>query len=342
MTATGLRGGLATLFAIPPEHRLDDVDRDSAKQILGCDDDTLSALLDHGLPASGDRGAEHFDSRDLFNLALYSGTGTTVPEQAFAYSLRWMRSSTDDLLAPRASRLELRVACAADRCGPAPTSMLALPRPDRCGGAVSDLTVEPADDGAGRTGHPDGGGDHVVRAASGLAVTATVHTTGEQSRLRSPELRAIAAEFAAMELRWVKLPAALQDDVELIKTHGVASCASASRYLAQLCAAAGIPAVTRIGWVVGMLDLVHAWVEVEDADGATKVIDPIFALFSATVRGTNPLLRDPAVALRTNRLIPTGLQVGRPVAEHRCAGEPSAARTTTKILPAPTRHRESP
>ncbi|MFG1891315.1 hypothetical protein ACGFIR_26025 [Micromonospora sp. NPDC049051] len=334
MTAAGLSRGLDTLFAIPPEHRLDDVDRAAARQLLGCDDHTLSTLLDRGLPASGDAGAERFDSHDLFNLALHSGSGTTVPEQAFAYSLRWMRSSTGDLLAPRASRFALRVACAADTCGPAPTSTLALPRPEGCGGAVHDLTVEPAD------GTAVASGDTVTRTASELAVTATVHTRGELAELRSPELRAIAAEFAAMDLRWVKLPAALRDDVDLLTTYGVASCDSASRYLAQLCVRAGIPAVTRIGWVVGMLDLVHAWVEVEDSDGATKVIDPVFALFSAAVRDTNPLLRDPAVALRTNRLIPTGLSTGRVVAEHRCAGEPAAARVSTKILPAPPRPEE--
>ncbi|MFV2114769.1 transglutaminase domain-containing protein [Micromonospora sp. LOL_025] len=337
MTAAGLCRGLDTLYAVPPEHRLDDVDRASARQVLGCDDHTLSVLLDRGLPASGDPGEERFDSRDLFNLALYSGTGTTVPEQAFAYSLRWMRSSTEELLAPRASRFALRIACAADACGPRPNSTLALPRPERCGGAVRDLTVEDADGVAAPSGDP---GDTVTRTASQLAVTATVHTRGELAELRSPELRAIAAEFAAMDLRWVKLPEALQNDVGLVTTHGVASCDSASRYLAQLCRRAGIPAVTRIGWVVGMLDLVHAWVEVEDADGATKVIDPVFALFSATVRDTNPLLRDPAVALRTNRLIPTGLSTGRAVAEHRCADEPTAARLTTKILPAPTRPQE--
>ncbi|MBQ1074954.1 hypothetical protein KBX06_17540 [Micromonospora sp. C31] len=334
MTAAGLCRGLDTLFAVPPEHRLADMDRVTARQVLGCDDHTLSTLLDRGLPASGDTGDERFDSRDLFNLGLYSGTGTTVPEQAFAYSLRWMRASTEELLAPRASRFALRVACAAEACGPEPTSTLALPRPERCGGAVHDLAVEPA----GGTVRP--GGDTVTRTASELAVTATVHTRGELAELRSPQLRAIAAEFAAMDLRWVKLPDALRDDVDLVTTHGVASCDSASRYLAQLCRRAGIPAVTRIGWVVGMLDLVHAWVEVEDDDGATKVVDPVFALFSGTVRDTNPLLRDPAVALRTNRLVPTGLSTGGAVAEHRCAGETTAARVTTKILPAPTRPQE--
>ncbi|MER7417266.1 hypothetical protein ABT346_10840 [Micromonospora peucetia] len=335
MTGVGLGRGLDTLFAVPPEHRLDDVDRASARQVLGCDDHTLSTLVDRGLQASGEVGEERFDSRDLFNLALYSGTGTTVPEQAFAYSLRWMRSSTEELLAPRASRFALRIACAADTCGPEPTSMLALPRPERLGGAVHDLTVEPAG-----TGPAHDGGDTIVRTASGLAVTATVQTRGERAELRSPELRAIAAEFAAMDLRWVKLPAALQNDVDLVTSHGVATCDSASRYLARLCVRAGIPAVTRIGWVVGMLDLVHAWVEVEDADGATKVIDPVFALFSARVRDTNPLLCDPTVALRTNRLIPTGLPTGRTVAEHRCGGGPAVARVTTKILPAPTRPKE--
>jgi hypothetical protein len=89
-------------------------------------------------------------------------------------------------------------------------------------------------------------------------------------------------------------------------------------------------ATTRIGWVIGMLDLVHAWVEVVDADGVSKVVDPIFTLFAGTIPNANPDLLSTTHTMRTNRLIPTALRVGDRVATHPC----DRARFTTKIQPA--------
>jgi hypothetical protein len=294
MTTLSLDG----VFLVPPEHHAADTDRVGAAQILACDDHTLDLLVHRGLGVRDDR----FDSRDLFNLGLHSGTGKTVPEQAFAFSLRWMRGSTEELVAPRTSRLTLAANC---ECADV---VLARPRVDRYGGEVT----------------PPGDGD----TAPGPALTATVRTVGSVTPLRSPVLRDLVREFAALGLRWVKLPDALREDEELVTTHRVATCESASRYLARRCAEAGLVATTRIGWVIGMLDLVHAWVEVTDDDGETKVVDPIFALFAGTVPGSNPLLTDPAVALCTNRLVPTGLEVGDRVARHGCATP-----VTTRITP---------
>jgi hypothetical protein len=305
-----------TTFFIPEQYREPDTDRVAATQILGCDDTALTALVHSGLPVENDR----FDSRDLFNLGLHSGTGTTVPEQAFAFSLRWMRGTTESLLAPRASRFELALTC--PECEH-PVSTLARPRPERYGGAVSDLTPAAADN------DNDDDDDDLV---AGPTLTATVHTRGELAPLDSPVLREVVRDFAGLGLRWVKLPAALREDEDLVTSHGVASCESASRYLARRVTDAGLAATTRIGWVIGMLDLVHAWVEVTDTDGTTKVLDPIFALFATTVRDANPLLTEPTMSLRTNRLIPTGLPVGGQVATHDCAGQ--GFRLSTKIQPA--------
>lgn len=293
-TALSLDG----MYLIPPEHHVPDTDRVTATVVLGCDDRTLDALVHSGLTVRDDR----FDGRDLFNVGLHSGTGRTVPEQAFAYSLRWMRSSAEALVEPRRLGFTLTANC---EC---PDVALAMPRPDRYGG-----TVDPAPEA------------DVVAAAR---ITATIRTEGRAAPLRSPVLRGLVEEFAALGVRWVKLPDALRDDESLVTTHRVATCESASRYLAARCQAAGYPATTRIGWVVGMLDLVHAWVEVTDDDGETKVVDPIFSLFATGVPGANPLLTDPAVALRTNRLVPTALAVGGRVARHDCA-----APVTVRINP---------
>lgn len=274
---------MSGIYLIPAEYHVPDTDRATAAQLLGCDDPALDALVRDGLTVREDR----FDSRDLFNLALHSGTGRTVPEQAFAFSLRWMRGSADALLAPRTLSFTLKANCAC------PDVELAIPRPDLYGGTVAE----------------------VVAATT---VTATIRTEGRAVPLRSPVLRGLVEEFAALGVRWVKLPDALREDESLVTTHRVATCESASRYLARRCQEAGYAATTRIGWVVGMLDLVHAWVEVTDDDGETKVVDPIFALFATTVPDANPLLTDPAVALRTNRLVPTASPVGGRVARHGC------------------------
>jgi hypothetical protein len=293
-TALSLEG----MYLIPPEHHVPDTDRVTATTMLGCDDRTLDSLVHSGLTVRDGR----FDGRDLFNVGLHSGTGRTAPEQAFAFSLRWMRGTADALLAPRTLRFTLTANCACANVS------LAVPRPDLYGGAVDPV---PETD--------------VVSASQ---VAATLRTEGRAVPLRSPVLRGLVEEFAALGVRWVKLPDALRDDESLVTTHRVATCESASRYLAARCRAAGYAATTRIGWVLGMLDLVHAWVEVTDDDGETKLVDPIFSLFAAGVPGANPLLTDPAVALRTNRLIPTALAVGGRVAHHGCA-----APVTVRINP---------
>jgi hypothetical protein len=278
---------LDRMFLIPPEHHVGDTDRVTAAQILGCTDDALDSLVHNGLTVDGDR----FDSRDLFNLGLHSGTGRSVPEQAFAFTLRWMRAPTEDLLAPRTSRFSLSLSC------DCPSATFAEPT---CTVAEPEVTS--------------------------TTLTTTIRTVGARTELRSHPLRELVREFAGLGVRWVKLPDALREDEDLLLSHRVATCESASRYLARRCREAGIPAVTRIGWVIGMLDLVHAWVEVTDDDGETKVVDPIFTLFATTIPGANPLLTDPTVALRTNRLVPTDLPVGGRVALHGCA-----APVTTKI-----------
>lgn len=271
------------MYLIPAEHHVPDTDRATAVRLLGCDERALDGLVRSGLTVREDR----FDSRDLFNLALHSGTGRTLPEQAFAFSLRWMRGSTEALLAPRTLSFALTANCACQDVE------LAVPRPDLYGGTATDVVAA-------------------------TAVTATIRTEGRAAPLRSPVLRWLVEEFAGLGVRWVKLPDALREDESLVTAHRVATCESASRWLARRCRAAGYAATTRIGWVVGMLDLVHAWVEVTDDDGETKVVDPVFALFAATVPGANPLLTDPAVAVRTNRLVPTALEVGGRVARHGC------------------------
>ncbi|WP_131763893.1 hypothetical protein, partial [Actinomadura fibrosa] len=131
---------LEGLFVIPPEHHRPDTGRRAAAAALACDQATLAALVRRGLPCTGEPGRERFDSRDLFNLALYSGTGRTAVERDVARAFRWTRASCEELIAPRVSRFELRVDCAdPDGCPPDARNALARPRTGAYGGAVRSV-----------------------------------------------------------------------------------------------------------------------------------------------------------------------------------------------------------
>ncbi|MBO2466220.1 hypothetical protein [Actinomadura violacea] len=333
-----LLSALEGLYVIPPGHHRPDTGRAEAARMLACDDRTVTALARHGLPSTGEPGRERFDARDLFNLALYSGTGRTPVERDVASLLRWTRSSCEDLIAPRVSRFELGVACGdPDGCHPDAHNALARPRTGAYGGAVRHVRAHPGRGGRRVGAAPDAAATTARSSGPAMAISAVLRTVGDCPVLRAPALRAIVREFMGAEPRYLRLPADLRDDPDLVP-RGFAGCGAASRYIERLCREEGVPATTRIGWVVGLPDVVHAWVEVVDDDGVTKVIDPTFTLLAELIPWSNPMLRDPALAFRTNRLVPTGLHVGGDVASHTCGRAPGAAgrphaRVTTRIVP---------
>lgn len=318
-TLDRLAASLERLYAIPPEHRREDVPRPAALQVLGCEDGVLGELVRRGLRCAGEPGEERFDSHDLFNLALYSGTGRSVPERALRYAIRWMAESPERLTETRRWTFSMHLSCTRpDGCGDDPSLTVALPVPELFGGSFVDLAIDPP----------------LEYAAGTVTIDATIETRGERRTLSSPELRALVGDVLGSGLRWVKVPPAVHARPDLLLPHGVATCAALSVHLAELCRAAGYEARTRRGWMLGMLDLVHAWVEVEDEDGETKVVDPIFVLLSELAASPHPELPELCLGSITNRLLPTARAAGEPLEHHVCGGAevPLAKRTT--ILPA--------
>lgn len=323
--ADGLFNALADFFPVPDLYREADTDWTVARQLLDCDDDTLTELVRRGLPAKGDGEQTWFDQRDIFNLALHSGSGTTPPECAFRYALRWMALPTVHLISGRAWTFTVDVRCSVPSdCDGDPGSAIAPPTPQVYGGGIRLL------DGIGDVVDASG---RLTAQGERLHFRADIQVAGEVTEIRSPQLREIYAEFLASSLRWIKLPAALQADVDTLLPRGVATCVTSSLYLETHCRSAGLVARTRRGWVLGMLDLVHAWVEVDDIDGSTKVIDPIFGLFAAMLRESNPVLRRFDTSVRTNRLLPTALSAAQPLATHHCRGSESEPQVAAVILP---------
>ncbi|MFC9434857.1 hypothetical protein [Nocardia sp. NPDC057030] len=314
---------LAGFFPIPAALRRADTDPVAARQLLGCDEDTLAELVRRGLPATRDGARLRFDQRDLFNLALHTGSGRTPPELAFRYALRWMSLPTDELTRARTWTFTADVDCRAPRyCDGDPGSALAVPAPQLYGGEIR-LPGHIEADAAGR----------LRSSGQTLRLQAEIRVAGEFTEIRSARVREIYAGFLARSLRWSKLPAAIQAEVDTLLPRGIATCVTASLYLERQCQAAGLTARTRRGWVLGMLDLVHAWVEVVDTDGTIKILDPIFGLFSSMLPDSNPLLDRPDISARTNRLLPTALSAAQPLATHGCRGTVSEPSVEAVILP---------
>ncbi len=323
--AAGWLASLEQLFAIPPEYRRADAPRAHALEMLRCSEETLDALVAAGLPCEGSPGDERFDANDLFNLALYSSSRASVPERAFQFVLRWMTDPCDAWFEPRRWSFSLELTPDGDGAtGGTSRLLLARPRPELLGGRMLDLETEPAQAAAEE-------GDIVADGVDRLTVRGRIETAGARMTLRSPRLRDIVEEFESTPYRWLKLPEELQRQPERLLPHGVATCIAASLHLERRCREAGLRARTRRGWVLGMLDLAHAWLEVEDDDGVVKTVDPIFALLSGLVDDPNPEFRTACRGSRLNRLLATDHRADEPLELHLLDGRAAPVRRKTVV-----------
>jgi hypothetical protein len=107
-------------FLIPDDYHVPYFDRAGALDVLRCRESTLDALIAAGLPCSGKSGQEWFDRYDLFNLALASGSKTSVPETAIRYALRWMSGGPQTWVERLDWRFEIDLECPHPSCGAEP------------------------------------------------------------------------------------------------------------------------------------------------------------------------------------------------------------------------------
>jgi Transglutaminase-like superfamily len=322
----GWLASLDRLFMIPPEYRDEAIDRPAALEMLQFDGAVLDRLIAAGLPAGGEPGAERFDRFDLVNLALYARSGRSVPEQTMRYALRWMHESPDEqLFRPKRWTFSVEVSCGQDTCDPdARRFAIANPRPQWHDGRVEELTVSP-DAVVGDV-------DIELAGAPGLSVSGVLVTNGDRRTIRSPRLREIVSQYSPADYRWARMPEELQWRPELVLSQGYAPCIAACTVLAEQCRAAGYPARTRRGWIMGMLDLAHSWLEVVDDDGQIKTVDPAFRILAAHhAERPHPEFVEVCTGSLLNRLLPTEHEANQPVMTHDCGGRRSAPRHRTNI-----------
>jgi PAS domain-containing protein len=309
---------LSGLFTMPAGYRDEQVDRIAALETLRCGPAVLDELVRAGLPCSGPSGDERFDRYDLFNLSLATGTGTSLPERTIHYALRWMHGGPETWTQRLEWIFEIELHCPDPAgCGAAPFWSHAALLPQAVGGEMMEWQLD------GRPGPPPEPipGAQVQREGAGpLRFAGRLATAGTLMTLRSPRLRAIADEFLAAGYRWARMPEALQRDYERVLAAGVGPCISASLRLEREFRAAGYEAYTRRGWLLGMLDLAHAWVEVVDDDGITKPVDPIFTRLTEYSDAPHPGLGPACIGSRINRLLPAAIPADGQMTAHRCGG----------------------
>lgn len=315
---------LALLYPVPAPHRAPQTGRREALEILRCGPAVLDELLRAGLPHSRGSEGELFDRHDLINLALNSGTGQSAPERAMRFALRWMHEDPKTWTLALDWTLRIELACAdPGGCGADASFSHARLMPERNGGALEQWRSEPPQTHDGELMRFAGPGPVVF---SGL-----LRTEGELLEIKSPRLRRITRDFIDADYRWARLPKAVQADYRTVMAAGYAPCVTASLFLAQQYEAAGYRASTRSGWILGMLDLAHSWVEVLDDDGVVKTVDAVFGRLSRHSAAPHPALPRAVLGSRINRVLPAGAGAGDPLARHRCGGRDSAPTIRTLI-----------
>ncbi|WP_073391709.1 hypothetical protein [Jatrophihabitans endophyticus] len=319
---------LERIWPIPADHRDAQVDRVAALDMLRCGETALDELVAAGLPADDRDGGQYFDRFDLFNLALASGSGTSVPERAIRYALRWMQGGPPTWVQPLHWTFDIELQCPAGSC-PAdaagePSWWHARLDPEHGGGALTEFATTPP----GRLRADE----RIELAGVGpVALRGSLTTRGELMQLVSPTLRALTDDFLAAGYAWGRMPELLQREYDRVVAAGMAPCISASLYLQREFRRAGYDARTRRGWLLGMLDLAHSWIEVVDDDGVVKVVDPVFSRLVEHADRPHPELARAVLGSRVNRLLPAAIPADGDMVGHRCGGRHSTPLRRTVI-----------
>jgi hypothetical protein len=315
---------LSRLYPVPAGHRDPRLDADEAIDMLRCEPEEFAELLAAGLPRGEGPDGPLFDRNDLTNLALDAGTGRSRPERALRYALRWMREDPRSWETPVSwtFSIEMRAPAETPPGGPESWSHTRF-LPELTGGLVENWESTTAVRITPDRFEFDGPGP--------VAFSGRLRTAGKIQELVSPTLRKITGEFLDRDCRWVRLPVAAQYDYESMLANGVASCIAASTYLEKEFRAAGYAAESRGGWMIGMLDLAHSWVEVVDDDGAVKQLDAVLHRLSGLTEAPHPDLPAACLGSRINRMLPAAMPAGWPGATHRTAGQSRPATTRTVI-----------
>lgn len=318
--------GLEKLTPVPPAYRQWDISDEGATALMRCAPMVLDRLVAAGLPARDLGGKRRFCRYDIFNLALYSGSGSSLPETGLTFALRFASQPPATWTAPRNWGMTVALTCPKREsgCQADSTWSIGRPLPELFGGAVSDW--------ASPSGPVTVGSERVNLAGRGQAsLSFQLMTVGKFSNIVSSRIAHLLDDLMRCGLRWQLLPVEWQVDPDDVMAHGIVNCVAASLYLEREYRALGYDAFARRGWLVGLMDLDHAWVEVRDDDGDVKVIDLTMALLARLMPGPGDDFVEFCKGSNLNRLLPSACRAETSIALHSCGNQIHEPSMTSSI-----------
>jgi hypothetical protein len=293
--ATDLTRTVGRFVPVPAAHARYDTDAASAERWLRLPAGQIERLAEAGLSHVDDARGPLFDYTDLVNVAMFSGSGQSVPELALRFLLRFAASPPDSWFVPRDWLVGIR-----------------LPQvPGAVRVRVPDLSAE----GVSAVPEAERYGLAAPAGTDQLAegYRAVVRLTGARHTVRDPRVRAVWTDVVGA---LVSGSVIYQTVTESLRTahheawaSGMADCIVVARLLADRIRDIGLPARARRGYLLGLVGSDHAWCEVHE-DGVWKNLDAVFAFVaSGGGRDRNLAMDAPEFAAacfgsRFNRLLP--------------------------------------
>jgi hypothetical protein len=326
---TGWLRALDRLRPTPEPHRGESLSREQALLMLRCDEEVLDALCDRGLPHAGQRPQERYDTSDLMNLALSSGSNRSLPELGAAFIARVAGASPPDWVAPHRWKLHSRsFALHGEGCGEAPSWSHRRPAPESFGGSC----LEWREGGELQMGYA-AGGVPASSASAALSLTGRLAMMGEVRVVRSATLRGLYREVLET-IEYMAQPRSLGIDLEAVQRMQAGDCAGLSVLLEHECRRAGYTAVARRGYLLGLLGIgEHCWVEVLDDDERVKVLDPTLPIVARHGPRPTPAFTAFCLGSISNRLLPFDCSVAESIVEHECGGVVAPTHSIVAIEP---------
>jgi hypothetical protein len=229
------------------------IDRARAKQLLCCDEEELDRHLAGGLPQWTEDAEAVLGYSDVMNAGLYRGSALSIPRLAERYLVRFADQPVEAWAQEERWALTLTEVC-----------------PEGCSWEAAPSPPEAATGSWRRD-----------EAAPSPGWTLETTVRGTIAEVADPRLRDLYGRTLEQlrdgSLRYQYLPPRLRTAPDAARELGLCDCTTTARSLARACEQVGIPSRLRLGYLLGMMPIEHAWVEALDG-GEYKPLDPILAM----------------------------------------------------------------
>lgn len=297
------------LRSVPGDCASYDIDAATAQKFLRFSAELLDRFAVAGVPHRHGL----FDYTDLTNIALASGLGTTVPELARRFLMRFVMGDPSSWLDTQT--WNITVTPPQPIPGRRPWSSWQL------------LPIDAAAPGITVHGEPR-------LTESGLSVTVTISGSGDQvtDRLSLELYEETLNSLVSGEVLYQTVPESLRQDHQRAWGEGTADCVVVSRYLAERLNKEGRTARARRGYLLGLLGSDHAWTEVFE-EGRWKCLDPVFELLAASTAADTGEFQQACRGARFNRLVPCTTDTASPLVEIDGRPAPAWALASVSVQP---------